>query len=80
MVMGAYGAALIASRSGIEKTKFRGYEVCRREIITQSFTCDDCPNQCEIVEIVDQGEVISRSGGRCRKWEGTKGVRLKDET
>jgi len=75
MVMGAYGAALIASRSEIEKTRFRGYEVCHREIVTQSFMCDDCPNQCEIVEIIDQGEVISRSGGRCRKWEGTSGTR-----
>lgn len=75
MVMGAYGAALIASRSNIEKSLFRGYEICRREIFTRSFLCDDCPNQCEIVEIVDQGEVITRSGGRCRKWEGSKGPR-----
>ncbi|MEI6563256.1 MAG: acyl-CoA dehydratase activase [bacterium] len=73
MVMGAYGAALIASRAEIKQTRFRGYEVCLRPIITQSFGCDDCPNLCEIVEIMDDGQLLSRSGGRCRKWEGTHG-------
>jgi predicted CoA-substrate-specific enzyme activase len=75
MVMGAYGAALIASRAGVEKSRFRGYDICRRPISTQSFRCEDCPNRCEVVEIVDCGEVIGRSGGRCRKWEGTTGDR-----
>ena len=75
MVMGAYGAALIASRAKVEKTLFRGYDICQRDILTRGFTCDDCPNACEIVEIVDRDEIISRSGGRCRKWEGSKGPR-----
>jgi len=70
MVMGAYGAALIASKSKIQQTKFRGYDLCLRTIVTQSFECSDCPNQCEVVELFDDDELISRSGGRCRKWEG----------
>ena len=69
MVMGAYGAALIASKSDISQTRFRGYDLCLRTILTQSFECTDCPNQCEVVEVVDADEIISRSGGRCRKWE-----------
>lgn len=69
MVMGAYGAALIAARAGIGQTRFRGYAVCDRAIRTRSFPCKDCPNQCEVVEIVDGDTVIGRSGGRCRKWE-----------
>jgi predicted CoA-substrate-specific enzyme activase len=69
MVMGAYGAALIASRAEIKQTRFRGYDVCLRPIITQSFGCKDCPNLCEVIELIDAGKVISRSGGRCRKWE-----------
>ena len=68
MVMGAYGAALIALNEDIEKTNFRGCEICRREIITKSFYCKDCPNECEIIEIVDAEKVIGRSEGRCRKW------------
>lgn len=70
MVMGAYGAALIAANAQIEQTRFRGYDVSEREIVTQSFECRDCPNQCEVIEIFDQGTLLSRSGGRCRKWEG----------
>jgi len=70
MVMGAYGAALLASKANIKKTCFRGYDLCTRTIFTKSFECRDCPNQCEVVELVDNSEIISRSGGRCRKWEG----------
>ncbi len=70
MVMGAYGAALIAAEAKIEKSAFRGYDICERAIETASFYCDDCPNRCEIVELLNRGEIISRSGGRCRKWEG----------
>ncbi len=69
MVMGAYGAALIASQTEIGRTRFRGYEVCQRPITTRSFGCKDCPNHCEIIEIIDDGALISRSGGRCRKWD-----------
>jgi predicted CoA-substrate-specific enzyme activase len=70
MVMGAFGAALIASEAELKETLFRGYGVSEREIVTQSFECGDCPNQCEIIEIFDRSALISRSGGRCRKWEG----------
>ena len=70
MVMGAYGAALIASESGIEKTKYRGKEASSHNIVTKGFECGDCPNYCEIIEILDADEVIGRTGGRCGKWEG----------
>ncbi len=70
MVMGAYGAALIASEADIATSKYRGYDICSRKITTRSFICGDCPNDCEIVEVVDRDTAISRSGGRCRKWEG----------
>ncbi len=70
MVMGAYGAALIASDAGVRRTSYRGYEVCDLRIITSSFICSDCENRCEIVEVSDRREALARSGGRCRKWEG----------
>lgn len=71
MVMGAYGAAIIAGRSGIEKTKFRGNEIAAHSIITKGFECGDCPNCCEIIEIIDGNDVIGRTSGRCGKWEGS---------
>ena len=69
MVMGAYGAALLAARAQPTRSRFRGYGLCDRDIATRCFRCEDCPNQCEVIEIVDHGQPIGRSGGRCRKWE-----------
>ncbi len=69
MVMGAYGAALIALRTDPPATRFRGFSLCDREIATRCFRCEDCPNRCEVIEIIDHGAPIGRSGGRCRKWE-----------
>jgi predicted CoA-substrate-specific enzyme activase len=69
MVMGAFGAALLAARAGIGQTHFRGYEATARPVVARGFTCPDCPNQCEVVEIRDGEVVLGRSGGRCRKWE-----------
>ncbi|HEY6010275.1 MAG TPA: acyl-CoA dehydratase activase [Nitrospirota bacterium] len=75
MVMGAYGAALIASGSGIQTTKYRGQDAFSHAIVTKGFECGDCPNLCEIIEIIDADEVIGRTGGRCGKWEGKTGPR-----
>lgn len=69
MVMGAFGAALMAAKAGIQKTRFRGFDLCLRTILTRSFSCADCSNICEIIEIVDGDQLVGRSGGRCRKWE-----------
>ena len=69
MVMGAYGAALLASRAGIVQTRFRGFDIASHAIQTQAMLCDDCANHCEILEILDGGEFLRRTGGRCRKWD-----------
>ena len=68
MVMGAYGAALLAMDAELAETKFRGIEVSDRAIATRAFVCKDCPNDCEIVEILDEEEVVGTTGGRCGKW------------
>ena len=75
MVMGALGAALLAKRAAPAVSRFRGFDVCERAIDTQAFTCPDCANACEVIEIVDRNEIVGRSGGRCRKWEGRAGPR-----
>ena len=75
MVMGALGAALLAKRAAPAASRFRGFDVCERAIDTRSFTCGDCSNECEVIEIVDRGDIVGRSGGRCRKWEGRAGPR-----
>lgn len=70
MVMGAYGAALLVAQAGVEKTRFRGFKAALAQVNTTGFVCRDCPNHCEILEISEGENILGRSGGRCRKWEG----------
>lgn len=71
MVMGAYGAALIAMNAGIKETKFRGMDIKNHHIKTKSLSCEDCSNDCEIIQILDSELIIGSTGGRCGKWEKT---------
>ncbi len=70
-VMGAIGAAMLAQETIVEtkKTKFKGFEVSEVDYKTRSFECTGCPNLCEVIEVLMNGEVISRWGDRCGKWE-----------
>jgi predicted CoA-substrate-specific enzyme activase len=68
MVMGAYGAALLAMEAKMEKSRFRGATLWTRSIRTRGLACEECPNNCEIIEIIDTGEVVGRTGGRCGRW------------
>ena len=70
MVMGALGAALIARDTAPEQSNFRGLEVGDHDLRTRAFTCSDCPDSCEIIEVLDGNDIIGRSGGRCGKWQG----------
>lgn len=69
MVMGAYGAALLAANAGIAGSSFRGFDVAAHTIETRGLLCTDCANNCELLEIMDGGDLLSRTGGRCRKWD-----------
>ncbi len=71
-VMGALGAALIAKRlmgQSSNPTKFLGFELSDFEYEASSFECKDCPNHCEIVNIMVGGELLARWGSRCGKWD-----------
>ena len=72
-VMGAWGAALLARRRYLrtgEPTRFRGTDrIATFHYAPRSFTCDDCTNRCEISELTIDGELVSRWGSRCAKWE-----------
>ena len=71
-VMGALGVALLASTAPAEKTRFRGFEVADSEFNSRGFECSDCPNACEIVELMMDNQVVARWGGRCGKYERTE--------
>ncbi len=70
-VMGAIGAAMLAKSAVREKqeTLFRGFGVSEMECQASSFECQECPNLCEIVNIIADEEILARWGGRCGKWE-----------
>ena len=74
-VMGAMGAALSArdTLSSTGHSKFKGFEIGDLAYKMNSFQCEGCSNECEVVEVkapmeFDQERVV-RWGGRCGKWE-----------
>ncbi len=69
LVMGAIGAAILAGEETEgRESRFAGFETADVAFETRAFECDGCPNRCEVVEIVREGEVIDRYGDRCGKW------------
>lgn len=68
-VMGALGAALLAKEhldTGIG-TQFYGFKMIDSAFSNDSWQCQDCPNHCEIVNIIRDGEIIASWGSRCGK-------------
>lgn len=70
LTMGAIGAAMMARLRDNGESRFLGFEQSiEQKFETHGFECRDCPNQCEIVEMVRNTEVVARYGSRCGKWE-----------
>lgn len=70
-VMGAIGAALLAmevAKPGVP-SRFKGLGISDMEFKTSGFECTGCSNNCEIVEIREEGNLIARWGDRCGKWQ-----------
>ena len=72
-VMGAIGAALLAAESVKgRQSSFRGADfILDGEFETRSMECNGCPNQCEVVSIHRQGQVLAYFGDRCRRWDAS---------
>jgi predicted CoA-substrate-specific enzyme activase len=70
-VMGALGAAMLAKEEVDEQkkpTQFRGLQIVTSPIMTQSFECDGCSNQCEVVELKQEDKLLACLGDKCGKW------------
>ena len=70
-VMGAVGAALIAAKETKKKklaTRFKGFEALNVEFTPSAFTCNDCSNRCEIIEVKQAGNTIACWGDKCEKY------------
>lgn len=81
-VMGAFGAAVLAQEAmtpadicfangaeGEKKTRFKGFEVGRDDIRTETFECADCSNHCEVVVLRSGGRQIGCFSDRCGKYQ-----------
>jgi predicted CoA-substrate-specific enzyme activase len=70
LVMGAIGAAILACARSNGDTKFLGFDQSvDQKFESRGFECRDCPNQCEIVEMLRNHDIVARCGSRCGKWE-----------
>lgn len=70
-VMGALGAALLTREEmtiSNRRTRFRGLNIIDTVLETGGFDCDDCANQCEVIELRQNGELIACLGDKCGKW------------
>jgi len=67
---GAIGCALIAKENAKNgKSKFKGFDLVKKEYKIESFICTDCPNQCEISKVfVGEGKPLSY-GSKCGKYD-----------
>lgn len=67
--MGAIGIAELTRESmNGHPTKFRGVKaVVDADYKTEISYCSDCPNQCELLSLYCNGELVGRSGSRCGK-------------
>ncbi len=70
-VMGALGAAILAKEEIIAQkrpTHFKGLEIIHSPITTESFDCNGCSNQCEVVELKQDDICLACLGDKCGKW------------
>ncbi|MFA5252874.1 MAG: acyl-CoA dehydratase activase, partial [Phycisphaerae bacterium] len=72
-VTGAIGAAAIAAghvkKGGVVKSSFRGFEnVCSIQYQVESFTCEHCPNHCEIKKVQLPDAEPLCYGSRCDRY------------
>ncbi|OGO33222.1 MAG: 2-hydroxyglutaryl-CoA dehydratase, partial [Chloroflexi bacterium RBG_16_56_11] len=74
-VLGAVGAALLVHEAAPERPgRFRGFDICERDVLTSSRECRACPSACEIVEVKEDDRIIGTWGGRCELWEKSPAV------
>ncbi len=62
-LMGAFGVAVLAKRSGKENPF--SFDVADIEFKTRGFECGKCANHCEIICVYKEDELIDSWGNKC---------------
>lgn len=71
-VMGAMGAAKLVKKAKLPKTQFRGFDLSRKSCSTRGFECGECENQCEVVELLVDQQVVACWGDLCERYRHTR--------
>jgi predicted CoA-substrate-specific enzyme activase len=71
-VMGAIGAAKIVKKAKFSKTQFRGFGLSRKSCSTRGFDCEECENQCEVIELLVDHQVVACWGDLCERHRQKK--------
>jgi predicted CoA-substrate-specific enzyme activase len=67
-LMGALGAAKLAKRAKPARTQFKGFGLSQKSCLTRGFECEECGNQCEVIELVVDRQVVACWGDLCEKY------------
>ncbi len=66
--MGAIGIAILTEENmNGQPTKFRGEAILESNHRTEIAHCQDCENNCELLSLYCDGQLLSVSGSRCEK-------------
>lgn len=66
-LMGAFGVAVLARNSGIEKPF--SFDVADMEFRTTGFECQKCANHCEIICVFKENTMIDSWGNKCERGQ-----------
>ena len=65
-LMGALGIAILAKKNQINKTY--DLNIKSTQFLTKAFECKGCSNNCEILRVYKDNELIDSWGNRCDKY------------
>jgi len=71
-VMGAIGAAKLLKKGKPSQTQFRGFDLPQKSCSTRGFECGECENQCEVIELLVDHQVVACWGDLCERYRQTK--------
>ncbi|OGQ11053.1 MAG: 2-hydroxyglutaryl-CoA dehydratase [Deltaproteobacteria bacterium RBG_19FT_COMBO_46_12] len=71
-VMGAIGAAKLVKKGKLSQTQFRGFDLPQKSCSTRGFECGECENQCEVIELLVDHQVVACWGDLCERYRQTK--------
>jgi len=67
-VTGAIGAAKVVKRAKPSGTKFRGFDLHKKSCSTRGFECNECENQCEVIQLLGDRRVVACWGDLCERY------------